>query len=83
MPDEAPVPKDHPLMQAWEKFNASEEYANSFSWARHEQHRQGSMWAAFMAGWEAAQTPNAELCGGEAVRTNAGLEPGGYYGEQK
>jgi hypothetical protein len=57
MPIETAVSKDAPLMLAWEKYNLSEEYRNSFEWAAHEQHRTGSMWAAFVAGWEAARTP--------------------------
>lgn len=61
MPDEAPAPKDHPMLIAWEKYKLTDEYANSFSWGRHEQHRAGSLWASFVAGWEAVQTHNAEI----------------------
>jgi hypothetical protein len=51
---QAPVPSDHPMMQAWERYKVSPEYANSFRWAAQEQHRDGSMWAAFVEGWHAA-----------------------------
>lgn len=47
-------PSDSPLMKAWEGYKASPEYANSFRWAEHEQHRDGSMWAAFLAGFGCA-----------------------------
>lgn len=49
------VPKDHPLMLAWEKYLASDEYSNSFKWAGKEEHRKGSIWAAFTKGWLAAK----------------------------
>lgn len=50
-----PVPKDSPLMLAWEAHKQSAEYANSRRWAANEQHVDGSMWALFMAGWMAAK----------------------------
>lgn len=52
---EGAVPADHPMMIAWEKYKTSPEYANSFKWAQHKQHRTGSMWAAFVEGYKAAQ----------------------------
>lgn len=48
----APVPDDHPLMQAWTAYKATEEHANSLRWAAT--HPEGSLWAAFMAGFQAA-----------------------------
>jgi hypothetical protein len=53
MPIETVVSKDDPLMIAWEDYKSSDEYANSFNWAAREQQREGSMWAAFVAGWNA------------------------------
>ena len=50
----APVPKDSPLMVAWEAYKASEGYANTKAWALNPQHVDGSLWAAFQAGYEAA-----------------------------
>lgn len=47
----SPLPKDHPLVVAWEEYRATDEYANTRKWALHEQHVDGSLWAAFMAGW--------------------------------
>lgn len=54
MPIDAPVPKDHPVMKAWEAYRQSDDYRNSFKWASDVQNRTGSMWAAFVAGYEAA-----------------------------
>jgi hypothetical protein len=50
----AALPADDPRMIAWDAYKATEAYANSFCWAGHELHRSGSMWAAFLAGYEAA-----------------------------
>lgn len=55
------LPKDHPIMLAWESYRSTSEYANSFRWAEKAEHRDGSMWAAFLAGWQAAQGEMAEL----------------------
>lgn len=60
MSEQSPVPEGHPMMQAWERYKASPEYANSFRWAAQEQHRDGSMWAAFVSGWQATD-PRDEI----------------------
>lgn len=63
---QTPLHKDHPLMKAWEKYKAGPEYANSLKWARTARvedhadgaltltypHTEGSMWAAFSAGFD-------------------------------
>lgn len=69
MPTETPVPKDSPLMKAWETYTRTEEYENTRKWARIAYHTDGSLWAAFLKGWEAA----AENGAGERapVRTGA------------
>jgi hypothetical protein len=54
MPVETPLPKDSPIMLAWEAYKSGDDYANSFKWAERTEHREGSMWAAFLAGWRAA-----------------------------
>jgi hypothetical protein len=66
---ETPVPPDVPLMKAWERYKASESYANSFRWAADEKHRTGSLWAAFSAGFAARflqvaapATPGSDKC---------------------
>lgn len=79
----SPLPKDHPMMVAWEAHKATEDYANSLHWAlrvmpmlqagapeavtkadvcglmpleQRTRHVEGSMWAAFLAGWDAANS---------------------------
>lgn len=48
-----PVPPDHPMMIAWTAYRASPGFDTAMSWLAHEEHREGQMWAAFMAGWQA------------------------------
>ena len=50
----SPVPADHPLMVAWNAHKATEAFANSKRWAADANHAEGSLWALFLAGWEAA-----------------------------
>lgn len=50
----APVPNDHPMMIAWQAYKTTDEYANTRKWALHEAHVDGSLWAAFVAGFHAA-----------------------------
>lgn len=68
MPAMAKVPDDHPLMVAWEAYRRTPEAANSDYWARtlkasepvqgqiiiEHLHLEGSLWAAFSAGFAAA-----------------------------
>lgn len=61
MPTEYALPKDHPLMKAWDAYRATDGYRNSFKWCADLEHRQGSMWAAFMSGWCAAREWSAAL----------------------
>ncbi len=51
---QAHIPKDHPLMRAWERWKTFPEFANTFKWAAHEEHREGSLWEAFQRGYHAA-----------------------------
>lgn len=50
----APVPADHPLMIAWEKYRASPAYQNTRKWALQEEDVDGSLWASFELGFLAA-----------------------------
>lgn len=85
MPGEAMTqcPPDHPLMIAWQAYQATEDYQNSYKWATagiepppvvrrdpnanyptadsYRQYVQGSLWAAFMAGFNAATERAASL----------------------
>lgn len=47
------VGQDEPLMIAWNAYKATEEYANSRQWAEYKAHLDGSLWAAFCAGYAA------------------------------
>lgn len=37
---------------------ATDSFANARRWALHDEHVDGSLWAAFMAGWETAHADN-------------------------
>lgn len=55
------LPKDHPLIRAWEAYKATDEYANTRKWAAHDEHVDGSLWASFMAGFYVAADLAASL----------------------
>lgn len=44
------VPRDHPLMIAWEEWRQSDQYANTLKWAGES--NVGNLWAAFSAGFQ-------------------------------
>lgn len=50
-----PLKPNDPRLLAWEEYKKSDEYKNSRSWALHEEHVDGSMWAAFIKGWSMAE----------------------------
>ena len=56
MSNSQPLPKDAPVMIAWEKYQGSPEFENTKRWASHKEHVDGSLWAAFEAGFNSAQT---------------------------
>lgn len=56
------VPKDAPVIKAWEAHKATEEYTDSLKWAAHPEAVEGSLWALFYAGYFAcAVHASAEL----------------------
>lgn len=61
MPTETPVAKNDPLMVAWEAFKSTEEFTNACRWALTEEHLHGSLWAVFVAGYQAGNQPRADL----------------------
>ena len=63
MPVEMKLPDDHPLIVAWNAYQETEEYSNSRKWVNNPdaQHQLGSIWAFFMAGWNAANERAASL----------------------
>ncbi len=78
MAESSPVAKDSPLWIAWNAYKSTEEYANTRRWTAHEEHRDGSLWAAFEAGFSARAPLSmegtiaerdylCELCGREAI----------------
>jgi hypothetical protein len=57
MPSMEVLSKDSPIMIAWEKYKATEEFKNSSNWAKHREpngehlHVEGALWAAFYQGF--------------------------------
>lgn len=51
----SPIAKDAPVMVAWEAYKAGDSYQNTRRWASHEEHVDGSLWAAFSAGFTASR----------------------------
>jgi len=43
------VQKDAPVMVAWNNYKSCDEFKNARKWALHEEHVDGSLWAAFYA----------------------------------
>lgn len=54
MPVETEVSTDDPRKVAWDKYKKTSTYANTRRWALKEEAVDGSLWAAFIAGFEAA-----------------------------
>lgn len=55
------VPKSDPLMNAWEVFKQTEEYANAKRWAAHPEHLEGSLWAMYCRGFADATKRAGDL----------------------
>ncbi len=53
MSEMTPADPNGPLMRAWVAYQATPEYDNSRQWAAIPRHREGSLWAAFEAGFAA------------------------------
>lgn len=60
---QAEIPVGHPMRDAWERYKATPEYANTKNWATKEPHTEGSLWAAFCAGHQAALLEAPEPAG--------------------
>ena len=45
------IKEDAPVMKAWNNYKSSDEFKNTRKWALHEEHVDGSLWAAFYAGF--------------------------------
>ena len=46
-----PADPTGPLMQAWTRYKETADYLNTLSWATRPEHTEGSLWAAFEAGF--------------------------------
>lgn len=57
----APLPKDDPRIVAFEAYKRTDAYQNTRRWAQHPDHVDGSLWAAFLAGWEATRPAEADM----------------------
>ena len=67
MPDMTPVNHNSPLWKAWLAYHKTEAYTNTRYWAQRQDHVDGSLWAAFVAGFEAKgsdQTLRSQITGG-------------------
>ena len=58
---QTPVPENAPLMVAWTEYKQSAEFENTKKWAGHPKHVDGSLWAAFSAGFAAREEYVKEL----------------------
>ena len=61
------VQKDAPVMVAWNNYKSCDEFKNTRKWALHEEHVEGSLWAAFYAGFFA--------CAVDRVNTDGQQQP--------
>ena len=50
----APISHESALWKAWQIYATGDDYANTRTWAMSPSAVDGSLWAAFQAGWEAA-----------------------------
>lgn len=81
----SPLPKDAPLMIAWEAWQKTAEYANALGWAESvtvrfsvtdppvtQSHAHGSLWAAFMAAYLTLDPDGAKSPAAGAPAVNIG-----------
>lgn len=57
---QAEVPRGTPMRDAWESYRLTDDYRNTLRWAIHAEHAPGSLWAAFVKGWEARALKRAD-----------------------
>ena len=60
---QAKLPKDHPLRQAWDGWKNTNPAVIARQWAQFPQHVDGSLWAAFSAGFTVGRAPEKSLSG--------------------
>lgn len=49
---QTPVSRDDPLMIAFAEYKSTEESATTKKWAASQEYVEGSLWAAFVQGWD-------------------------------
>lgn len=54
MDTQTPLSSDDPRLIAWNLYKASEAFQNTRKWATYPENVDGSLWAAFLAGYAAA-----------------------------
>ena len=64
------LPDDSPILIAFNQYKATQSYENTKKWALYPEHVEGSLWAAFMEGWELC-----ELCTKVLKEHEQGEEP--------
>lgn len=74
------VPADDPLMVAWKAYEATADYRNTRTWALKPEHVDGSLWAAFMHGWQAHDASKCPACGSPSPELHPADEPGDELG---
>lgn len=45
---------EHPVMKAWSLYKQTERYKNTLKWASSDEHREGSLWAVFLEGYQSS-----------------------------
>lgn len=78
MTAQMPVPKDHPLMLEWNAYKLTESYANTRRWAGLPEHVDGSLWAAFEAGFKSGTFQECkmhEIVIADLMKKAADLDP--------
>lgn len=65
------IPIGNPMRDAWEAYKLTEQYQADRKWAQQELHVDGSLWAAFVKGWQARSladlAPASQSTGGVAT----------------
>jgi hypothetical protein len=66
------VANDAPLKRAWDQYQKTDDYANTRKWAIVPEHVDGSLWAAFMAGFQSRDSNREAVVSGIWLRRSSG-----------
>ena len=64
------VDRESPLWKAWLQYKEEDSFENTRRWARDPNHTEGSLWAAFHAGWIAGCKRRYEEQKAEVLKMN-------------